>query len=111
MTPDLAILAFSALGQSMRLDALRLLVRAGQEGMAAGAIAEALGARQNTMSANLSVLMQAGLVKSQRDGRSVRYFADLAAVHALVAFLTEECCSGHPELCDFERRPKGAPSA
>ena len=94
-----AIPAFAALAQPSRLDAFRLLVKAGPEGMAAGEIAEALGARQNTMSANLSVLHNAGLVDSRREGRSIRYFARMQRVAALVDFLVEDCCGGRPEMC------------
>ena len=62
-------------------------------------IAEALDVRQNTMSANLSVLHQAGLVRNERQGRSIRYFADLDGTSALLSFLIEDCCGGRPEDC------------
>ncbi len=94
-----AITAVAALAQPTRLDAFRLLVKAGPDGMAAGEIADALGARQNTMSANLSVLHAAGLVESRREGRSIRYFAAMGRVGALVDFLVEDCCGGRPDLC------------
>ena len=68
--------ALSALSQETRLDAFRLLVRAGAEGMSAGDIADSLNVRQNTMSTNLAILTRAGLLKSERRGRSVLYFAD-----------------------------------
>ncbi|MEM6712614.1 MAG: metalloregulator ArsR/SmtB family transcription factor [Pseudomonadota bacterium] len=91
--------AFSALSQRPRLEAYRLLVKAGEVGMPAGAISDALEMRQNTMSANLAVLLQAGLVRREREGRSIRYFADFDAMQGLLGFLLEECCGGQPELC------------
>lgn len=91
--------AFAALSQPTRLDVFRLLVRAGAPGLAAGEIGETLGVRQNTMSANLAVLLNAGLVRNRREGRSVRYFADFDGIRGLLAFLMEDCCGGHPELC------------
>ncbi|MEQ8895549.1 MAG: metalloregulator ArsR/SmtB family transcription factor [Roseovarius sp.] len=94
-----ALAAFSALSQPTRLDVFRLLIKAGPDGMAAGDIAEALGVRQNTMSANLSVLHHAGLVRNTREGRSIRYYADLDGTSGLLAFLMEDCCGGNPELC------------
>ncbi|MCR9112419.1 MAG: metalloregulator ArsR/SmtB family transcription factor [Rhodobacteraceae bacterium] len=94
-----ALAAFSALSQPTRLDVFRLLIRAGKAGMAAGEIAEALDVKQNTMSANLSVLHQAGLVHSTREGRSIRYAANLDATRGLIAFLVEDCCGGHPDQC------------
>lgn len=94
-----ALAAFAALGQPMRLDAFRLLVRAGPEGLAAGEIGAALGVRPNTLSANLAVLLNAGLVRNTREGRSIRYFADMDGLRGLLAFLLEDCCGGRRELC------------
>lgn len=94
-----ALAAFAALSQPTRLDAFRLLIRAGAEGMAAGEIAAALSSRQNTMSANLAVLHQAGLVRNERQGRSIRYFADLDGTRALLGYLVEDCCGGRPDQC------------
>lgn len=91
--------AFAALSQETRLDVFRLLVKAGTQGLAAGEIAEKLGVRQNTMSANLSVLLNAGLVRNERQGRSIRYFSDFESVRGLLAFLMEDCCGGRPEIC------------
>lgn len=94
-----AIEALHALAQDTRLDVFRLLVKQGADGMAAGDIAEALGVRQNTMSANLSVLARAGMVRSEREGRVIRYFADFDGMRSLLTFLMEDCCGGNPELC------------
>lgn len=91
--------ALAALGQETRLDIFRLLVRAGDEGVPAGEIAVRLGAVQNTISAHLKVLAQAGLVRPERDGRTVRYAADMTGFRDLLAFLMEDCCDGRPELC------------
>lgn len=94
-----ALAALSALGQDTRLEVFRLLVRAGSEGVAAGGIAERLDAVQNTVSTHLKVLANAGLVRAQRDGRSVRYAADMTGFRDLLAYLMEDCCNGAPELC------------
>lgn len=91
--------SFAAISQPTRLAALRLLVQAGPGGMPAGEIGERLGVRQNTMSANLSVLTQAGLLNSQRAGRSIRYFANFAHFEALLVYLMKDCCGGRIELC------------
>lgn len=91
--------AFSALSQQTRLDVFRLLVKAGAEGILSGEIGDKLNVRQNTMSANLTVLLNAGLVVKERQGRTIRYFADFEAVRGLLAFLMEDCCGGNPELC------------
>lgn len=94
-----ALAALAALAQPTRLAVFRLLVSTGPAGLTAGAIAERLGVRQNTMSTNLSVLRAAGLVRNERQGRHVRYAADTDGLRGLLAFLMEECCGGRPELC------------
>ena len=67
--------------------------------MSAGDIGDTLDVRQNTMSTNLSVLSRAGLIRNTRQGRTIRYFADMDGVRSLLAFLMEDCCGGRPELC------------
>ncbi|PBB22289.1 MULTISPECIES: helix-turn-helix transcriptional regulator [unclassified Mesorhizobium] len=94
-----ALQALAGLGQETRLEVFRLLVRAGTEGVPAGEIATRLGAVQNTMSAHLKILGQAGLVRAERDGRSIRYTADMTGFRDLLAYLMEDCCNGAPELC------------
>jgi DNA-binding transcriptional ArsR family regulator len=94
-----ALASLAALAHDMRLDIFRLLVKAGEDGVAAGEIAVALGTRANTLSNNLSVLSSAGLIRSVREGRSIRYFAEMEGMRALLAFLMEDCCGGRPELC------------
>ncbi|MEH6519861.1 ArsR/SmtB family transcription factor [Sulfitobacter sp.] len=94
-----ALDAFAALSQATRLDVFRLLIKAGDIGMTAGSISDTLDVRQNTMSANLSVLTRSGLIRSEREGRSIRYFADMAGMRGLLAFLLEDCCGGRPDLC------------
>lgn len=67
--------------------------------MLAGEISEALGVKQNTLSANLAILMNAGLLRNVREGRTIRYFADLDGLRGLLRFLMQDCCGGAPELC------------
>jgi ArsR family transcriptional regulator len=99
MDKKAALASLSALGQDTRLEVFRLLVRASPEGVPAGEIATSLGAVQNTMSAHLKVLDHAGLVRAERDGRTVRYVADMTGFRDLLAYLMEDCCNGSPELC------------
>lgn len=94
-----AIAALSALSQEGRLSAFRLLVRAGRDGLPAGDIARALDVAPNTLSAQLTILANAGLVTSRRDGRSIIYTANYDEMSALIVFLMEDCCQGRPEVC------------
>ncbi|WP_425908944.1 ArsR/SmtB family transcription factor [Nitrobacter sp. TKz-YC02] len=96
-----ALDAFAALAQETRLRIIRLLVKAGREGMSAGAIGEAMdSASASRMSFHLSHLEQSGLVESRREGRSIIYSAALVTLSNLVEFLMRDCCQGHPEVCN-----------
>ncbi|MCC5780300.1 helix-turn-helix transcriptional regulator [Nitratireductor sp. B36] len=94
-----AIDALAALGQETRLDVFRLLVKAGPEGLPAGEVALRLGVVQNTASAHLKVLAQSGMIRAEREGRIIRYSADMTGFRDLLAFLMEDCCNGNPDLC------------
>ena len=89
-----AIDALSALAQEHRLGLFRLLVQAGEEGMAAGAIAEALDVPNSSLSFHLAQLSRAGLVTQERRHRSIVYRANYPAMNALVGYLMENCCGG-----------------
>jgi DNA-binding transcriptional ArsR family regulator len=99
MEKDEAIRALSALAHPGRLDVFRLLVRAGPDGMAAGEIARAIDSPPSSLSANLTLLSNAGLIASRRDGRSIIYRAAYDQMTGLLAFLMEDCCGGKPEIC------------
>jgi ArsR family transcriptional regulator, arsenate/arsenite/antimonite-responsive transcriptional repressor len=94
-----AVKRLSALAQDARLEVFRLLIKAGPDGMAAGAIARALGVAANTLSAQLLILSNAGLVKARREGRSIVYAIHFEAMRDLLVFLTEDCCGGRAEIC------------
>jgi ArsR family transcriptional regulator, arsenate/arsenite/antimonite-responsive transcriptional repressor len=91
--------SLAALAHDGRLSIFRLLVKAGPDGMAAGSIARKLATAPNTMSAQLLVLSNAGLVHARRNGRSIIYAADFNKISALLLFLTKDCCGGRPEIC------------
>lgn len=99
MQLPVAVEALSALAHASRLAVFRLLVRAGEDGMAAGDIAREIGALPNTLSTHLTILGHAGLIRSRRDGRSIIYSADYARMRDLLGFLVADCCAGRPEIC------------
>lgn len=94
MTSASAIEALGALAQDHRLALFRLLVQAGETGLTAGAIAETLGTPNSSLSFHLAHLTRAGLIRQQRQGRSLIYTADYPAMNGLVAYLMENCCGG-----------------
>lgn len=89
-----AVTALGALAQEHRLALFRLLVQTGPEGLPAGAIAEQLGVPASSLSFHLAHLNRAGLVTQTRQGRSLIYSADYAAMNALLGYLMENCCGG-----------------
>jgi len=94
-----AVRQLSALAQTTRLQAFRLLMQRGEEGLAAGLIAEKLGVPQNTLSSHLSVLSNADLIAARREGRSLIYSVNISATRQFLEYLVSDCCQGHPEVC------------
>src|SRR3954467_12065428 len=104
-----AVAALAALAQEHRLAVFRLLVQAGREGMSAGQVAEAVDLAPNTLTFHFDRLRVAGLVTVRREGRSMIYAARYDAMHALVGFLTENCCGGVTKCAPAGCAPKSAP--
>lgn len=94
-----ALMAFGAISQETRLRILRMLVRAGPAGMAAGAIGDAVEVSPSNVSFHLKELERAGLVAVRREARSMIYSAEYKALRGLIQFLMEDCCAGHPDVC------------
>ena len=98
-TPPLTLAAasFAALGSEQRLSVLRSLVRAGPEGLSIGDLGERTGVTGSTLTHHLKLLAAAGLVKQERQGRSIICAAvAYAEVEALANFLLTECCADAP---------------
>ena len=91
--------AFAALAQPTRLKAFRKLLAAHPDGLPAGEISSTCEVPHNTMSTHLTVLLSAGLVTVERDGRVMNYRADVRAFRGLIRFLASDCCNGRPEMC------------
>lgn len=94
-----AVDALGALAHETRLAVFRMLVKAGPDGMIAGAIAEQQSVPPSTMSHHLATLERAGLVQSQRESRLIHYRADYPGMRRLLLFLMQDCCQGAPEMC------------
>lgn len=89
-----AVEALGALAQEHRLALFRLLVQAGDKGLAAGSIADTLGVPNSSLSFHLAQLRSAGLILQERQHRSLIYRANYAAMNSLVGYLMENCCAG-----------------
>ena len=85
---------FAALGSEQRLHVLRILVRAGEAGLRIGVLGERSGVTGSTLTHHMKILAQAGLVRQERQGRSIICAAvAYDEVRALSAFLLKECCA------------------
>ncbi|KAI5913271.1 helix-turn-helix transcriptional regulator [Thauera sp. 2A1] len=99
MDKPTALSIFESLSSATRLDVYRLLVKTGPEGLVAGEIGAALEVPPTNLSFHLKALAHAGLVSVAQEGRFQRYRANMPLMVDLIAYLTAECCAGHPEQC------------
>ena len=107
MNKEIATKVFESLASGIRLEVYRLLVKTGLEGMVAGQIASELAIAPNNLSFHLKAMTHAGLLSVAQEGRFQRYRANIPLMLALIAYLTEECCAGHPEQCTSLRSASG----
>ena len=99
MERNTATTIFESLSSAVRLDAFRLLVRKGSEGMVAGEIAMALNVPPSNLSFHLKALTYAGLLTVEQEGRFQRYRANTVLMMDLVSYLTAECCVDSQGQC------------
>ena len=98
MDQSKVLASLSALSNEARLDLMRLLVVAGDEGLAAGKIGVELGHSASRLSFHLGILEQAGLIRSRRVARNVIYSADFVGLGGTISYLLRDCCQDHPQV-------------
>jgi DNA-binding transcriptional ArsR family regulator len=108
MKLDEAIESLGALASEARLAVFRLLVKRGPEGFTPSELIERLEIPAPTLSFHLKELANAELIVSRREGRNLYYSPDFARMNALIAFLTENCCSLADEACGPGCQPVAA---
>lgn len=99
MSNEEALSVLAALAHPTRLDAFRRLVQHEPDGLSTGQLVEASGLSQSTFSTHLAVLARAGLILTEKRGRSMIQRANLDALRGLMVFLARDCCQGRAELC------------
>jgi DNA-binding transcriptional ArsR family regulator len=104
MKPKQAVAALGALAHETRLGAFRKLVERAPDGISAGLLAQRLGVPPSSLTFHLQQLVHVGLVAQRRAGRQIFYAVNIAAMNALMGYLTENCCGG-AALCMPARRP------
>ncbi len=99
MNRSQALAGFAALSQDTRLSIVRLLVRAGPDGVPAGEVADEVGVSASNVSFHLKELERSGLIEARREARSILYSARYDSLRGLIGFLMKDCCGGRPEIC------------
>ena len=90
---------FEALTSEDRLNIFRLLVKHAPDGLIAGEISQLVGIPKTNLSFHLKAIVHSGLASMEREGRNTRYRASIPLMLEVIAYLTDECCSGDPDYC------------
>ena len=93
---------FAAVGSEPRLDVLRILIRAGQDGLSISDVQSRSGIAASTLNHHLRFLSSAGLIEQVKSGRSVVNRANFTRIESLAAFLLHECCFEDPAYAPDE---------
>lgn len=93
MDNEIAVKRLGELGHATRMAVFQLLVRAGDRGLPVGEVQGRLKIAAPTLSHHLRRLVEAGLVRQQREGRTLYCIAQLDALREVVDFLENECCT------------------
>ena len=96
MDIERAAQGFSACGSEARLAVLRILVRAGDDGLSVGRLQRRSGLPASTLAHHLRFLTAGGLVEQKRRGRTVINRASYRHIEELAEFLLVECCADAP---------------
>ncbi len=84
---------FEALSSESRLDIFRLLVKYAPDGLVAGEISRYLGIPSTNLSFHLKAIVHSGLASVEKEGRYLRYRANIPLILEVIDYLTSECCS------------------
>lgn len=90
---------FEALSSEVRLDLFRLLVKNAPDGLVAGDIAKQLNIPSTNLSFHLKAIVYSGLATDEKEGRFIRYKANIPLMLDVIAYLTSECCASDPAQC------------
>jgi len=94
-----AVAALEALAQDRAWVSSGYWSKPRPDGLPAGRIAERMKLPAPTLSFHLAQLKHAGLLSCRREGTSLIYSAEFAAMNDLVGFMTENCCGGDAARC------------
>ena len=82
------------LGNPVRLKVVRLLVKAGRDGVPVGRIQAELAIPASTLSHHLNHLKSVGLIQQRREQTTLWCVMHYELLESAISFLTNECCFG-----------------
>jgi DNA-binding transcriptional ArsR family regulator len=94
MDLDSAARLFAELGNRTRLEIIKLLIKAGRDGLTVGEVQQELAIPASTLAFHLKGLVGAGLLNQEKRGRVVICQPCFPVMDRAVAFLKQECCIG-----------------
>ena len=94
MDHESAAASLAELGNTHRLAVFRFLVRAGHDGASVGDIQKALDIPSSTLSHHLSRMAKVGLIRQNKQSRTITCIPEYQHLEDLIAFLQEKCCLG-----------------
>jgi ArsR family transcriptional regulator len=92
MENNTAIKLLKTLGNDFRLPIIKMLIKAGKQGLNPSYISSKLDIKPNKLSFHLNDLKKINLITSKKSGREIIYFANYKLMNNLVDFLFDQCC-------------------
>ena len=92
MNLDQAAVSLDAMGNTTRLHIVRLLVRAGEDGLAVGNIQKKLDIPPSTLTHHLIQLRSAGLIRQERQGTTLMCKMQFRQLDSVWQFVMKQCC-------------------
>jgi len=93
MKLDDAANILAKIGNPTRLRIVRLLVRAGDDGLTVGMIQKQLDIPGSTLTHHITHLKSAGVIRQQRQQATLICKMEFEVLRELIDYLTEECCT------------------
>ena len=90
---DVAVKRLAELGNGTRLAIIRYLVNEGSAGVPVGQVQKALGVPPSTLSHHISRLVSVGLLRQERESRTLYCHAETSAIDAVVSYIRASCLS------------------
>ena len=93
MKLDDAANILAKIGNPTRLQIVRLLVRAGDDGLTVGKIQKKLEVPGSTLTHHIAHLKSAGVIRQERQQATLICKMEFEVLRDLIDYLTEECCA------------------